>query len=132
MKLLFKIIKSVLAGISLIILISLLGFCVYLGGECSYKDSVTQVKALSKEQLEGLFISMQKLKAGASEDVLAQVPDIDYKHIDLMSNVIVLGGCFDNKAMLKFNGLENQKSENQSIVLSYGENPLKIETLWAR
>jgi hypothetical protein len=132
MKLFFKIIKFVLAGISLIILISFLGFCVYLGGECSYKDSLTQVKSLPKERLEDLFISMEKLKAGANENTLAAFTYIDYKHIDLMSNVIVLGGCFDNKAILKFNGLENQENVNQSIVLSYGENPLKIETLWER
>jgi hypothetical protein len=91
-----------------------------------------QVKSLPKGRLEDLFISMKKLKFGANENALEGFPELDYKHIDLMSDVIVLGGCFDNKAMLKFNGLGNQGDLNQSIVLSYGEHPLKIKTLWER
>jgi hypothetical protein len=119
-------------GIVLIVTVPIMFFSIFIGDGCAYSESVAYVKSLPKERLENLFVSLQKLKAGANENTLAQFSDIGYKHVDLMSDVIVLGGCFDNKAIIRFNGLENSNGENQSIVLSYGEYPLKIETLWAR
>ena len=108
-------------------------------GDCGYKDQLPPYQALSQDRLEKLYWQMRKIFADETESFLTmekahekypKITDLKFKAINIDENWVVIGGCFDDKAILSFGGII-LTDEAPSITLAYGEGPhRKVEILW--
>ena len=105
---------------------------------CEYGDELKTIQALSGEQLEKLYfefenfieerngVSISKEEVDSKYSTLKNLP---FKYIDIKNQFILVGGCFDNKLLMTFDGV-NDDAKDAKISISWGESPLNIEVLW--
>jgi len=129
----------IITTIRIVVIFLMCGITTSCGDTCRVEGSpIKSARSLSHEQLVKLYSAMENMHAkykgkGTAETVeLPKLKGINYKHINLQYESIVIGGCFDNKTIIKFIGLQGTPTKNKkrSITLSWGELPLKNETLW--
>lgn len=141
-----KIIKATGRFVATFALLSLLGIAVlaalsnWLFADCAYEKQLEDYRNLPSPRLNSLFLQMQKITAENSSFYLSkeevderypELSDLDFKHIDLNYQIILIGGCFDNKLMMSFGGLSRSYKKEPSISISWGE-PTKSEKIWPK
>ena len=61
-----------------------------------------------------------------------ELSDLEFYGINFSHQSMIIGGCVDDKLILRFNDLGKPINGNPSITISWGEYPLRIETLWEK
>ena len=108
-------------------------------GDCGYQDQLKPYEELSQDHLKNLYWKMESIFTNETEfhlnrekaiEKYPELSSLQFNHIDITHKWMVIGGCFDDKAMLFFGGFILTE-EDPSITLSYGDGPnRKDEILW--
>ncbi|TQV71122.1 hypothetical protein FLL45_22610 [Aliikangiella marina] len=110
-------------------------------GNCSYQKQLSTYKNLSDKRLRVLYLQMSKVfKESNSYSISKEEADksypelvgFDFKSINVTYQSVLIGGCFDDKLVMRFGGLAKSKEKIESITISWGENPLQTEQLWSK
>ena len=107
---------------------------------CGYETQLNIYKSLPEQRLEQLFSQFQmlknqnrlKLRKKEVDDFSPVLSDLDFKYIDIDREVMLIGGCVDDKLFLHIDGLDTDKKEQPKIHISWGEYPLMKEVLWLK
>ena len=106
--------------------------------DCEYEKQLSAYEALPQYRFEKLYWQMKELFASEAgrpisiEKIREKYPelsDLKFKHIDTFHQRIVVGGCFDNKAMIFFRGFL-ASDEVPGVILGHGDTLYKEIVLW--
>jgi len=140
LKVLTRLIKFLAVGAFLIVLFAFTVSTVFFS-DCGYEQQLENYKNLPEARLNKLFSQMEKifneitgyyLDKEKADILYPEIADLEFKHIDIAHQLVVIGGCFDNKLMMRFGGLSGSIDKNPSISIWWGEHPVKSKILWRK
>lgn len=109
--------------------------CRDINAFCSYTDKIEKIRSLPEDRLAKLYKDMKTLYDSSDDSVAGyywantepnlppEFSDLDISVIKPKEAVIIIGGCFDDKAFLNFRGLDssNDTFSNPEIYMHWGD-----------
>ena len=137
-RLIFRLFKVLMTIVVVVPIISIIVVSFLFSYGCGYKSELKKIQNLSDERFAKLYQDMksyyfasddmsrisQDFSASSDKGLPEEFSDLDITYVAPRAALIMVGGCYDNKAFLNFRGYERDPSsklnQDPEIILCWG------------